>query len=398
MSGDGGATTGSGGGTAEEIVIGANHPLSGFLGAAGTAMSNAGELAAKHVNEGGVVPGFDDGGIPSLDGATLTYVSRDNKGEQELGGEVEQQLIEEDGAQVLTGCYSSPVTLAATQVSERAGVPHIIDVSVANSILQGRGLNYAYRIQTPASGMAGNYSEFMPKLARENGKTMDTATLVFLDNAFGQSIRNTLDSELPKQDVELVDQMAYTFGQESMDTEATRVKQADADAFIFVGYGGGGTRMMQSLQNVDYRPPLLTGTSTPTFTDTDVIAQIGKFANGGFGNNYDFNYNLKWTDRIFADYRVEFGRPLGVTHAAMSYTMVVVAANAIQEAGSSDPEDINDALKSITVPDHPAASGPVTFMENGENENALSPMLQVQNLDTKIVWPEEYAQSEAQFD
>ncbi|WP_254547043.1 ABC transporter substrate-binding protein [Halomarina pelagica] len=385
-SGNGGTNTGSSnGGAVEEVVIGANHPLSGFLGRSGQAMTNAGKLAAMHVNEAG--------GIEALDGATLKFVSRDNKGSQEEGAPVEQQLIEEDGAHILTGCFSSPVTLAATQVAERAGIPHVIDVSVANSILQGRGLNYAYRIQTPASGMAGDYARFMPEITAASGVPMKTASLVYLDNAFGQSIRETLATDLPENGVELVEESAYTFGQESMDTEATRVKQANADAFIFVGYGGGGIRMMQSLQNVDYRPPLLTGTSTPTFTDDDVIAQIGKFANGGFGNNYEFDYNKEETDKIFADYRREYGKPLGVTHTVMTYSMVKVAQAALEEAGSVDPDDINEALKRITVEDHPAAMGPIEFKENGENKNALSPMLQVQNLDAQLVWPEKYAQT-----
>jgi branched-chain amino acid transport system substrate-binding protein len=204
-------------------------------------------------------------------------------------------------------------------------------------------------------------------------------------------------SALPEQNVEVLEDSAYTFGQESMDTEATRVKQTDADAFIFVGYGGGGVRMMQSLQNVDYRPPLLTGTSTPTFTDNDIIKQIGKFANGGFGNNYQFDFNKEQTNKIFADYRREFGRELGVTHAAMTYSVVKVVQAALEEAGSADPDDINETLKTITVEDHPAAMPPIEFQDNGENANALSPMFQVQNLEGLVVWPERYAQSEAQF-
>jgi branched-chain amino acid transport system substrate-binding protein len=351
-------------------------------------MSNTGKLAAMHVN--------DAGGIEALDGAQLRFVNADNEGTQELGGEVEQQLIDE-GAHVLTGCFSSPVTLAATQVAERAGIPHVIDVSVANDILQGRGLNYVYRIQTPASGMAGNYVEFMPTLARENGQTMDSASLVYLDNSFGQSIRQTLVEELPSQNVELVMESAYSFGQESLDTEATQVKEADADAFIFVGYGAGGIRMMQSLQNVEYRPPLMTGTSTPTFTDSDVIDQIGRFANGGFGNNYSWDYNKELTDRVFADYRTEYDRPLGVTHAVMTYSTVAVIRAALEEAGSVEPDDINEALKNVSVEDHPAAMGPIEFQENGENANALSPMFQVQELDPVLVWPEQYAQGEPQF-
>jgi branched-chain amino acid transport system substrate-binding protein len=383
------ATTTSGSMGPEEVVIGANHPLSGSLSRAGQQMSNAAKIAAMHVN--------DDGGIDSLGGTQLRVVSKDNEATQELGGSIEQQLIEEDGAVACIGCYSSPVTIAATQTAERAGVPHVIDVSVADRILQDRQMNYAYRIQTPASGMAGNYVDFMPTIARENGQTMDTASLVYLDNAFGQSIRNTLRERLPDADVELVSEQAYSFGQESLDTEATQVQQADADAFIFVGYGVGGSRMMQSLQNVGYRPSLLTGTSTPTFTDSAVVRDIGQFVNNGFGNNYAFNQNLDLTQRIFADYRTEFNSPIEVTHAAMSYCAVATIAAAMEQAGSAEPEDINNALKEVTVEDHPAAMGPITFNDRGENENALSPMWQVQNLEPVVVYPEEYAQAEPQF-
>jgi branched-chain amino acid transport system substrate-binding protein len=290
------------------------------------------------------------------------------------------------------------VTLAATQVSERAGIPHVVDVSVANDILHRRGLNYTYRIQTPASGMAGNYAAFMPELARSNGQKMETATIVYVDNSFGQSIHQTLERVLPERDIEIVDSMAYTFGQTSMDTEATRVAQADADAFVFVGYGTGGIRMLQSLQNVEYRPPLLTGTSTPTFTDFDVVTEIGDFADGGFGNNYEFDYDKPMTQTIFDDYEAEYGRPLGITHAVMTYSMVMVARDALELAGSVDPEKLNDALKRVEVTDHPAASGPISFAENGENENALSPMLQVQDGEPTIVWPEPYAQASPRFE
>lgn len=391
-----GTATSGGSNAPDELVIGANHPLSGGLARAGDAMSKGAQLAAIHINRGGVVPGFDEGGIPSLDGATLRVETGDNEGSQELGGEVEQQLVDA-GAVAITGCYSSPVTLSAVQIAERAQVPHVIDVSVANRILQERQLNYGFRVSPNARGFAQNYAEFMPQLARENGQTMDSAGLVYLDNAFGQSIAETLQQELPNSDVEVLFADAYSFGQSSLNTEATRAKETDPDALVFTGYGNGGIKLMNALNNVNYRPSLLTGCSTPTFTSEQIISEIGKDTNGGVGNNYDFNFGLDWTDQIFADYRAEFGEPLEVIHTSMSYTSTIVIANAIEEAGSADPAEIQTALTNIEVSDHPAAMGPVSFREDGENRNGLAPMLQVQDLEANLVYPEEYAQSPAQF-
>jgi branched-chain amino acid transport system substrate-binding protein len=396
--GDTDTTSGGNGGSApDEILIGGNHPLSGFLSRAGNAMANGGRLAVKHINEGGVVPGFEDGGIPALDGAELAFEAKDNKGEQELGGEVEQELIDA-GAKVVTGCYSSPVTLAATQVAERSQIPHVVDVSVADGILQGRDAQYTWRVSPNADRFSQNYAEFMPNLARANDKTYDTASIVYLNNAFGQAIRKHLNNYLPENDVEVVMEDAFEFGQSSMDTEATKVKQTDADAFIFVGYAGGGIRMMNSFQNVNYRPPLMTGCSTPTYTSINAVREIGKFANGGFGNNYDFNYNLDWTDKIFADYRTEFGERLSVIHAVMTYTSVLTIANAIEQAGSADVDDINSALENVQLSEHPGAMGPVEFGDDHENKNGMAPMLNVQNIDPKVVWPKEYAETDPIFE
>lgn len=389
-------TTASGDSGPDEVVIGANHPLSGGLSRAGDAMSKAVQLAAMHVNQGGVVPGFDDGGIPSLGGAELVVETGDNEGSQELGGEVEQQLIDA-GAVSIIGTYSSPVTLSAVQIAEREQVPHVIDVSVANRILQERQLNYAFRVSPNARKFAQDYANFTPSLARENDQTYETAGLVYLDNAFGQSIAETLQEELPNNGVEVLFADAYSFGQSDLNTEATRAQDNDPDAVVFTGYGNGGIKLVNALQNVNYRPSLLTGCSTPTFTSEQVISEIGTYVNGGLGNNYDFDPNLDWTDTIFADYREEFGERLEVIHTSMSYTATIVVAKAIEAAGSADPTDIQSALTEIQVDEHPAAMGTVNFQDDGENENGLAPVLQVQNLEANIVYPEEYAESSPTF-
>jgi len=180
--GSGGGGDGSDGGDApDEVIIGSNHPLSGALSNTGERMDQAVRLAAMMKNE--------SGGIESLDGAELSVISGDNEGAQELGGEVAQELID-DGASVLTGCYSSPVTSAATRTSESAGVPFVISVSVANSILRETQLNYAYRPQPPADQMAIDHARLLADTIRNAGEEIETAGLFYIDISFGQSIRD----------------------------------------------------------------------------------------------------------------------------------------------------------------------------------------------------------------
>jgi len=84
-----------------------------------------------------------------------------------------------------------------------------------------------------------------------------------------------------------------------------------------------------------------------------------------------------------------------------AFTAGEVAIAAIEEAGSTDPEDVNEALKNISYEDHIMAfPGPVEFYtdsENkelsGENKNTANVMLQVQNLSAVNVYPEEFAEA-----
>lgn len=372
--------------TVEEVVIGSNHPLSGGLAATGVGMSNAIKLAAQRKN--------DEGGIESLGGAEVRVIEGDNQGKQELGGQVSEELLNE-GAHVLTGCYSSPVTTAATQVAERAGVPFVVSIAAADNILKDRGFNYVYRPQPPARRMASDYAELVPSVIRDNGGTVDTAGLFYINNSYGQAIRDALREYLPQQNVEIVEETAIEFGASNANTHVSKLRNADPDTIIASTYVGGGVLLSQALQDQDYRPPHLTACASATFTDDRAVGDIGEFANGVLDNNYALNPTIDKTaevrEQFTANYDQEFSASVG-----MAYTAGEVIIQAIEDAGSADPDAINNALKELRYEDHISAMGTIQFNEMGENENALAPVNQVQDLSVKVVYPEAYAEADPQ--
>ncbi|WP_148413967.1 ABC transporter substrate-binding protein [Haloferax sp. KTX1] len=384
--GETGTTTGTPEQSVDEVIIGSNHPLSGSLAATGVGMSNAIKLAAMRKNE--------EGGIESLGGAEVTVIEGDNQGAQELGGQVSEELLSE-GAHVLTGCYSSPVTTAATQVAERQGVPFVISIAAADNILQGRDFNYVYRPQPPARRLASDYADLVPSVIRDGGGTIDTAGLFYINNSYGQAIRDSLREFLPGQNVEIVEETAIEFGASNANTQVSRLRSADPDTIIATTYVAGGVLLAQALQDQDYRPPYLTASASATFTDDDAVGDIGEFANGVLDNNYALNPTVDKTAEVrsqFLDnYDQEFSASVG-----MSYTAAEVIIQAVEEAGSVDPDDINEALKGLSYEDHISAMGAIEFDDQGENVNALGPVNQVQDLSVKVVYPEEYAEAEPQ--
>lgn len=374
------------GGSSGELVIGSNHPLSGSLSNTGTRMDQAVQLAAMMKNE--------DGGIESMDGAEVSVMSEDNEGAQELGGEVSQTLIDE-GADVLTGCFSSPVTSAATRVAEREQVPFVISVSVANSVLQETQLNYAYRPQPSARQMGVDHARLMPQVAENNGMSVDTVGLFYIDISFGQSIRDTLRSELSDRDIEVVAEESIGFG-ETADTQVTSFRNADPDAVIATTYRAGTIELLSAMDNQNYRPPILAGCANAALNDVSALEEMGQTAENALATNFALNPTLDRAETVRQRFEDEFDAGFDA-NVAMTYASTEVLLAAVEEAGSSDPEDINSALGSITVEDHIAAMPPITFRDDGENENALAPLFQVQDLDDRVVAPDEFAATDPQF-
>ena len=377
---DSGATTGETDSAPETIVIGSNHPLTGGLSYTGGRMDQAVQLAAMLTNEAG--------GISSLGGAELEVISGDNEGAQELGAEVAQQLID-DGAHVLTGCYSSPVSTAAARVAERAQVPFVISVSVANSILQETQLNYVYRPQPSAAQMGIDHARLMPQIAADGGIDVTTAGLYYIDISFGQSIRDTLREELPKNGVEVVAETPINFG-ETADTQVTQLRDADPDVVISTTYNAETVELVRAMDAQNYTPPLLAGCSSAAFNDVGSIEQMGATADGSLATNFALDPTDARAAEVQSRFESEFGEAFDA-NVAMTFASVQAIIAGIEAAGSADTDAINDALGSITVEDHIAAMPPMSFDDRGENANALAPLFQVQGDNSYVVAPEDYA-------
>jgi branched-chain amino acid transport system substrate-binding protein len=371
--------------SSDTVKIGSNHPVTGALAFTGERMQNAMKLAAQHKN--------DDGGIQSLGGAEVEIVTGDNEGTQELGGGVEQQLIDE-GTVANQGCYSSPVTRAATQVATREQVPHVVDIAAADNVLTDN-MQYAYRVSAPAQGTAQNYADMVPKVIRDAGESASTLGLFYVNNAFGQAIADHLKNMMPERNIEIVADTAYSFGASSVDTQVTNLKQADPDIVCATTYAQGGILLADAMQNQDYRPKFFTQCLSATYSDDEAVGNIGSFANGVFGNNTSLDLTKDRTAQVQSQFEEFDGREMDAL-VAMAYTTTDLIMEAVEKAGSDDPKDVDKALKEIHYENQIVAMPGVNFEpDTGENQFALTPVQQVRDGEIHVIHPPEFATKEA---
>jgi branched-chain amino acid transport system substrate-binding protein len=112
----------------------------------------------------------------------------------------------------------------------------------------------------------------------------------------------------------------------------------------------------------------------------------------------DFNhwYNPKSAKANTLRKAVEAKGGLFTFEVYMSYSAVMLYADALQRAGSADKEKAIAALESSTWADHILPYGPTKFV-NGQNQGGKGVLLQATRTDIEVVWPNQFASAKAVF-
>jgi branched-chain amino acid transport system substrate-binding protein len=386
---DGGAGTAPGttattaGNAPDEVVIGTIHPLTGSTSYTGTRCSQAVDLAATVATE--------NGGVESMGGAEVTVLSRDHGNDPSRAGEAVRELAEE-GADILTGTYSSGVTSAAATAAERQGIPFVIDVSTAASILQERELEYVYRTQPNSREIARNTVTHTLAGAQAAGYEPETVGLFYIDTTYGQSIGDGLRTAVDEAGLELVREETIGFG-ETADTQVTSLREADPDVLVPTVFPQQFMGMIGAMQDQDYWPPIFSGAATAGFT-AENFQEIGDDIEGSLTTGFRLDRSQDRVGQLSQRFAETYDTAPMASNQGMSYATAQVMIAAFEQAGSEDPETLNTALGELTVSDHVMAMPPITFRDDGENANALAATAQVQDLAIDTVYPEEFATSD----
>lgn len=111
------------------VKIGVIYPLTGNAASAGKSAKDAVNLGAEIVNtahpELKNLPLGATAGLPNLGGAKIELDEADHQGNPQVGQQQTLRLITEDHVAAMLGSYHSSVSLVATSVAERQGIPSL---------------------------------------------------------------------------------------------------------------------------------------------------------------------------------------------------------------------------------------------------------------------------------
>src|ERR1700693_2969415 len=176
------------------VKIGAIFPLSGNAASAGVHAKAAIETAVDIINnahpELGNLPLAKNAGLAGLGGAKVEVVFADNQGSPATGQNQALRLITEEKVVALTGAYQSGVTLTASAISEKYGIPFLNGESVAANLTE-RGFKWFFRTTPVASDFAKIYFDFLTDMKAAGAKT-DTVAMFHDTTEYGASVATVI--------------------------------------------------------------------------------------------------------------------------------------------------------------------------------------------------------------
>lgn len=380
---------------ADEVKIGAIWPLSGNSASAGKAAVAAMELAAQIVNEPhpelNSLPLAAGAGLPNLGGAKVRLIVADHQGNPSEGQSQTLRLITQEKVVAMLGSYHSSVSLTATAVAERYGIPFVVGDSVAANIT-GRGFKWTFRTTPIASDFANNYMDFLTDL-KKAGHPASTVAIVHENTDYGTSVAGTVQAAAKAHGIDVVADISYNANGADVSAQVLQLKQKQPDAIVFIAYTSDSILYMKTMKSLDYLPKFIIGDDSG-FSDPAFISAVGNLAQGVL-NRSAWNVGAKdsTTWRINEMYKAKTGRDLDDT-SGRDMQAAFTLMDAINRAGSTKPDAIRTALQATDLKRNQLMMGyrGVKFDSTGQNTLAATYLIQLIGDHYVAVWPDSAAQ------
>lgn len=211
-----------------ETPIGAVLSITGSMAAIGSAIGNAGQLAADHFNEAG-----------GVNGCNIRYVLRDDQGSPNVGVDAAKTLVEIEKVPVVLGAIQSGVSLPIlTSVTVPGKVTQISCCSSAPSFtkLATEGGTGGYWFRTLPTDRP--QAAVLAQIAKERG--YKKIAIIHVNSDYGVSLAGRFKSDVEKLGTTVTSMTAYNQEQASYRAEVNVALQGEPEALFLVAFPADG--------------------------------------------------------------------------------------------------------------------------------------------------------------
>lgn len=359
---------GSSGGTAdssEPIQVGAVLAQSGLFSQYDIANTIGVQLAAEDINK--------EGGV---DGREIDVAVGDYKSKPELGGAVARELIGDGAQAIITSAdfdFGSPAALAA---QSQGVIAMSAGAEVPEFGVQGIG-DLAFSMGTATNETAAAWAEWIH--GERNGRSvfiLEDPTL-----AYDTSLCSNFEKrwgELPGTQV--LGKEVFKNTDPSIDVQITKLQSLneEPDFIVLCSYPPGGATALRQLRAAGVDTPVIAGDAFSGTAWLAGVPNLSDFYYTDYGSVYGDDPDPE-VNEVVARARKRADPPSAIVGVVLSaYSAIQGYAKAVEEAGSSDPEAVQEALNEFDNVE--LLAGPTTFTpETHINTERPLAVLQIQD-------------------
>lgn len=343
-----GLAAGCGGGEkkADTIKVGANLEMTGGSASYGISSKNAIELAFKEINEKG-----------GINGKQLELVVADNKSEAAEATNAMQKLVSQDNVVAVIGPNLSSSVIAASAINNSAKVLDIAPmatnpyVTVDQASGKTKDFNYRTCFIDPFQGTV------MAKFATAELGVGNAAILIDNSSDYAKGLAQFFKENFVKEGGAVTAEESYLQKDTDFKATLTKIKATNPDFLYVPGYYQEVGLIVKQARELGMNMPIAGGDGWDSAKMPE-IAGAAALNNTYFSSLYSPDDSSDINKNFVAAYEKAYGQKPDV-FAALSYDSALLVAEAIKNAGSTEPAKISEAMAKING--FSGVSGSVTF-------------------------------------
>ncbi len=332
---------------ADKIKIGFNAPLTGFAASDGKSSSEGAKLAVEQINAAG-----------GINGKMLELVIYDDQAKAAQSIPIASKLIGQDKVVVgVSGSYSGP-TRSAAGVYQEAKIPYISAYAIHPDITRAGDYVFRTSFLGEVQGRCG-----AKLIGNVIGKKR--VVMITLQNDFGKSLAAGFKEAAGNYGIKIVNEYQYSIKDRQFGPIVAKVKADKPDAIYASGYYFNAGPLVSQLRAAGITVPII---GQEGYDSQKFIEIAGKAAEGVIiTTSLDRDSDVPETKDFIEAFEKKAGFKVDMV-AASAHTAIMVVADALKRAGTSDPKTLRDA---IAKTDLKVSTGTIKFNKLGEVMKAV---------------------------
>jgi branched-chain amino acid transport system substrate-binding protein len=383
---------------AGEVVIGVIYPFSGASAQQGIDAQKAYETALDVINKSYDfdLPLAKGEGLPGLGGAKLRLVFADHQSDPQKGRAETERLITQEKVCAVIGTYQSAVAVTVSQICERYQTP-FVSADNSSPSLHRRGLKYYFRAAPHDEMYSQAMFDFFDDM-KKKGTKIETLSLFHEDTIFGTDSGNAQAKLAADRNYKVVADIKYRANSPSLSAEVQQLKTANADVLMPSSYTTDGILLVKTMAELGYKPNAIVaqdaGFSEKALYDAVGDKLEGVISRGTF--SLDLAQKRPMVGTLNAMFKEKSGKDFNDL-TSRQFMGLIVLADAINRAKSTDGEKIRDAMAATDIPGEQTIMPwkRIKFDEMGQNNDANPVLLQYVGGKFVTIFPPQAAVAEA---